>query len=61
MFTNRPAITTRPQSNNEKPKQSTPVPEGSGASKTYIYHIRDRIQRKLLNETDGEVNLSHRP
>jgi len=26
-----------------------------------VYHIRDRVQRKLLAETDGEVNLGHLP
>jgi pilus assembly protein CpaF len=26
-----------------------------------VYHIRDRIQRKLLAESEGDVNLSHRP
>ena len=26
-----------------------------------VYHIRDRVQRKLLAETDGDVNLSHLP
>ena len=60
MFTNRPAMTSR-SSDNERQRPTTPTPEGTGASKADIYHIRDRIQRKLLNETDGEVNLSHRP
>jgi pilus assembly protein CpaF len=26
-----------------------------------VYHVRDRVQRKLLAETDGEVNLGHLP
>jgi len=52
---------TSRSSDNERQRPTTPTPEGTGASKADIYHIRDRIQRKLLNETDGEVNLSHRP
>jgi pilus assembly protein CpaF len=26
-----------------------------------VYHIRDRVQRKLLGESNGEVNLGHAP
>jgi pilus assembly protein CpaF len=26
-----------------------------------LYHVRDRIQRKLLAETEGGVNLTHKP
>jgi pilus assembly protein CpaF len=26
-----------------------------------VYHIRDRVQRKLLSETQGEVSLAHGP
>ena len=60
MFTNRPAINNRPG--------ATAVQEGSatalaGASTARVsadaYHLRDRVQAKLLSETQGEVNLSH--
>ena len=61
MFTNRPAMTSRSQSGDRPRQTGANTPEGTGASKADVYHIRDRIQRKLLNETDGEVNLSHRP
>ena len=54
-------MNSRPQGGERQKQSGSNTPEGSGASKTDIYHIRDRIQRKLLNETEGEVNLSHRP
>ena len=59
MFTNRPAMNSR-QGGGDRSKE-VKTPEASGVSKADIYHIRDRIQRKLLNETEGDVNLSHRP
>ena len=60
MFTNRPAKSSRP-GGNERSKSDSKQAEATGASKADIYHIRDRIQRKLLNETEGDINLSHRP
>ncbi len=54
MFTNRPALQTRPG-----------IVEAAAAATTATrvtadaYHIRDRVQAKLLSETQGEVNLSH--
>jgi len=59
MFTNRPAMTSRTTGNENQNRNA--APEAAGISKADMAHIRDRIQRKLLNETDGEVNLSHRP
>ena len=61
MFTNRPAMSSRSGGNERKQSAAVQPPEGTGVSRADIYHIRDRIQRKLLNETEGEVNLSHRP
>jgi len=60
MFTNRPAVAAQTSASAQKPGQS------SSALETWdvlvdVYHIRDRVQRKLLAETDGDVNLSHLP
>jgi pilus assembly protein CpaF len=59
MFTNRPAI-------KEKPKQAIHPSEGTDLTQLNnvsadVYHIRDRVQSKLLAETDGEVSTSHVP
>jgi len=58
MFSNRPAktntITVERQVPTERPN------DGAGPS-TEAYHLRDRVQRKLLAEADGDVNLSHLP
>ena len=55
MFTNRPALQTRPG--------PAAVAAAAAASPGRVmadgYHIRDRVQAKLLSETQGEVNLSH--
>jgi pilus assembly protein CpaF len=61
MFTNRPAMNGRTTA--KTPSQSSRVPsvesiEGVTAD---VYHIRDRVQRKLLAETDGDVDLNHAP
>ena len=60
MFTNRPAVTSQPGSLSQQAAQ------GSSANDNWdalvdVYHIRDRVQQKLLAETDGDVNLSHLP
>ena len=57
MFTNRPAVAAQTSASAQKPGQS------SSALETWdvlvdVYHIRDRVQRKLLAETDGDVNLA---
>jgi pilus assembly protein CpaF len=62
MFSNRPAKTTRTG-------PLTPISEyavsesGNGINSPSgdVYHIRDRVQRKLLADTEGDVNLSHVP
>ena len=60
MFTNRPAVNSQPESLTQQSHL------GSTANDDWdvlvdVYHIRDRVQRKLLAETDGDVNLSHLP
>ncbi len=54
-------MNSRPSGQERSKAADIKAAEASGVSKADIYHIRDRIQRKLLNETDGDVNLSHRP
>ncbi len=61
MFTNRPAQKARSTQYDTKPQASRQAGEPDPELKADLYHIRDRIQRKLLNETDGNVDLSHRP
>lgn len=58
MFSNRPARTrtTEPQT-----RQTEISGDGLGSAGSEAYHIRDRVQRKLLSEADGEVNLTHLP
>jgi pilus assembly protein CpaF len=60
MFSNRPARTrTTPAVETIKPGDNSG--NGMGTTGGEAYHIRDRVQRKLLSEADGEVNLSHLP
>ncbi|MCJ7702907.1 MAG: Flp pilus assembly complex ATPase component TadA, partial [Anaerolineales bacterium] len=59
MFTNRPAIKEKSslqQSLHESPDATT-----VGNITADVYHIRDRVQSKMLAETDGEVTTSHLP
>jgi pilus assembly protein CpaF len=60
MFTNRPAANVQPAPTTQQ-AQSATLADTSGEMLVDVYHIRDRVQRKLLAETDGEVNLSHQP
>lgn len=60
MFTNRPAVTSQPDSLSQPSSQTSSVNENWDVL-VDVYHIRDRVQRKLLAETDGDVNLSHLP
>lgn len=62
MFKNRPAITT-PEA---RRKRQETVPSGKKADdyqvvSSDVYHIRDRVQRRLLAETDGDVSIGHIP
>ena len=62
MFTNRPAVQTRPGAA-APPRGLAAAAPGAQAAPGRVmadgYHIRDRVQAKLLSETQGEVNLSH--
>ena len=62
MFTNRPAKNGRTTAQNEydilAEAQSI---AGSEKISADAYMIRDRVQRRLLAEADGEVDLSHIP
>jgi len=62
MFTNRPAKNARTSSTSEydilAEAQSI---AGSEQVSADAYMIRDRVQRRLLTEADGEVDLSHIP
>ncbi len=62
MFNNRPALNTRPGPGAvaNLPAAGS-VPANLGRVSGDVYHIRDRVQRKLLAETEGEVDLSHIP
>ncbi|RPI32244.1 MAG: CpaF family protein [Chloroflexota bacterium] len=62
MFTNRPAKSIT-QRNTSAPGtfSGAQVAENQGALPADAYHIRDRVQHKLLREADGDVNISHLP
>ena len=60
MFTNRPAVTEPTRPSGEKSGQTNSALENWDVI-VDVYHIRDRVQKKLLAETDGDVNLSHLP
>jgi len=62
MFPNRPAINGQPvktiSGKTSVAEFQVETVEGISAD---VYHIRDRIQRKLLNENQGEIEFSHVP
>jgi pilus assembly protein CpaF len=60
MFTNRPAITNRPSATT-KPVSSILSIEGIGGVPTDVYYIRDRVQRRLLAETEGDISIDNAP
>lgn len=62
MFTNRPALNNRSTEalNDEFPMIGETATRVEGPSAD-VYYIRDSVQRKLLAETEGEVDLSHIP
>jgi pilus assembly protein CpaF len=62
MFSNRPAITTRPgtPSRPDSNGGQAIIDPASGISAD-VYLIRDRVQRKLLSEYEGDVTTSHYP
>src|SRR5574341_27552 len=59
MFTNRPALNARPGP--ASLAVAAAAPANVGRVTADVYHIRDRVQHKLLAETEGEVDLSHIP
>jgi hypothetical protein len=62
MFTNRPAKNVRTMNPTEYDVLAdAQAIAGSEQVSADAYMIRDRVQRKLLNESDGEVDLTHIP
>jgi pilus assembly protein CpaF len=62
MFTNRPAMNNgRSAPSGTGSLDNILTVEAAGGVSADVYHIRDRVQRKLLTETEGEVNLTHIP
>ncbi len=62
MFTNRPAKNVRPSSAIEYDALGeAQAIGGSEQISADAYMIRERVQRRLLTEADGEVDLSHIP
>ncbi len=62
MFTNRPAKNVRPVSPTEfNPLSEAQAMEGGSQVPADAYMIRDRVQRRLLAEADGEIDVSQTP
>lgn len=62
MFTNRPAKNTPVRVGPETEFSSdSRSPESISNISADAYHIREKVQRKLLAESDTEVNLEHLP
>jgi len=62
MFTNRPAKNVRTTTSNEYDVLAeAQTIGGSEQVSADAYMIRDRVQRRLLAEADGEVDLTHIP
>jgi pilus assembly protein CpaF len=61
MFNNRPAAKNQnqPSTATRKPDQTSTMNLGEYSSDAF--HIRDRIQQKLLSEADGEISVVHVP
>jgi pilus assembly protein CpaF len=60
MFTNRPALTSRfsnPPENGHQPAGA--APGGMGGVMADVYHLRDRVQAKLLSQSQGDVEAAH--
>ena len=59
MFTNRPALSgTEPE---VLEWDATIVPSSTDGVTADVYHIRERVQRKLLAESEGDPDLDQRP
>jgi pilus assembly protein CpaF len=61
MFSNRPARTRTYEPTEKRAQTGELSNNGAGSATAEAYHLRDRVQRKLLAEADGDVNLSHLP
>jgi pilus assembly protein CpaF len=61
MFNNRPAFTNNGSSSASQAKYSQQSNDGYGKVNADVYHIRDRVQRKLLTDTEGDVNRIQTP
>jgi pilus assembly protein CpaF len=62
MFTNRPAKNNQPHTSAENDIfLDTRSSESLTSISADAYHIRERVQRKLLAESDADVNLEHLP
>jgi len=61
MFTNRPAMQDQPARQTRSNQRGNSRERSTEDISADVYHIRDRVQRKLLSETEGEVNLRHIP
>lgn len=61
MFTNRPALNTRKLTDTGELKSDKLATRSQNNILNDAYEIRERVQRKLITETDGEVNISHQP
>jgi hypothetical protein len=62
MFTNRPAKNGHTINQNDYDVLAEAKAVGAGDQVSAdAYMIRDRVQRRLLAEADGEVDLSHIP
>ena len=62
MFTNRPAKTTRPRFTGDGDTQTElQTLDMSSGIPADVYQIRDRVQTKLLQESESDVKLTHVP
>ncbi len=60
MFNNRPAVTNvKNQPTASEAAQQAYRQDTAAALTADMYHIRERVQRKLLAEVDGEINTGH--
>src|SRR4030067_2429659 len=62
----REMFSTRPGINGQKntyplTEPQNPLRERVGTVRADVYLIRDRVQRKLLSESDGQVNVESQP
>ena len=62
MFSNRPAINSKSNGNLPAGQRASGTRyEDAGTVPADVYQIRDRVQQKLLVESDGDINRSHIP